>query len=600
MPYLIQRRVRNRQPQQDVRINWDNPLTRGLVDVIDMRGVPRSLILGTPPTFFGSSQTYSDPTPSGLAFSTLASVGGVAFIRSDGLYAPAEQTHVALAEYVISGGSWTGLFVAADGSGASGSFGLQRYSGTQAVIGGTASLYPFIYYNLAGVGQNLIVLTGDSTTAKVYKNGDLLYSGTCSPVAQSTSRLVLSGERTASTSYAHQSRQVLHLFYSRAIKADEVLSLQANIWQIFEDEEDYIWVPDAGAGTTSVSSNDAESYFVRSAALATDSEAYAIRGAVYLDSACAFTIRTEAQASSAVSYNVKAEAQASATSGYNVLGQVQGSSTAAYSVRSIVYGDSSPSYNIGLVAVSDGAAAYIIRASISEDSAVAFSINSYALSDNSALFNIKAGVTSDQGTSYTILTYALVDNFSTFSIRGQVLEDASTAYFIKSYLYSDNVLEFSIQTSINYDSLAIFNIKALVSSDSASAYSMRTSVQQEVASAYLILNAGAVTSSSSAGYNIRGVASEQGSESYNIRTSAISSGVVGYSIRGEVGSQATSSYSVDSALLAVFANSTCAYSVLSDVSSIRASSKGLYPVTGVMQLTAITKTPQLSVVVGNW
>lgn len=122
----------------------------------------------------------------------------------------------------------------------------------------------------------------------------------------------------------------------------------------------------------------------------------------------------------------------------------------------------------------------------------------------------------------------------------------------------------AVKVSVLSENVVLFNVKALVTSDQLATYSIRAIAQQDVTSDYLILSSGAVTSSSSASYNIRGVASAQGGEAYNIRASAISSGVVGYSIRGEVGAQATSSYTVDSALLAVFASSACAYSVLSD------------------------------------
>ena len=88
------RRVWTTQPPAGTPIEWDSPLAQGLVDVIDMHGFPRSMLLGTPATLFGTSQKFGQPTSQGVAFDTRASYAGVYFERADAAYAPLSQSHV--------------------------------------------------------------------------------------------------------------------------------------------------------------------------------------------------------------------------------------------------------------------------------------------------------------------------------------------------------------------------------------------------------------------------------------------------------------------------------------------------------------------------
>lgn len=238
-----------RQPQQAVGIDWSNPITRGLVDVIDMTGKPRSVILGTPATTFGTAPSYSAATAKGLAVDTRSAFGGVYFSRSDGKYATAAQTHIAVAEFTAASAYYAGYFATATSDGATNSFSLQSTGG-----GSDALVYPGGTFAtgaesaLFNTGINVVGLSG-SGTFNLYKNGKLVSSGSSTPASQSTSRLVVFGERSANSGYATKGRSVLHLFYNRHLSATEHAIIAENPWQIFKPIPRRIFVPVAAGGS---------------------------------------------------------------------------------------------------------------------------------------------------------------------------------------------------------------------------------------------------------------------------------------------------------------------------------------------------------------
>lgn len=223
------------QPTQAAGIDWSDPLARGLVDVIDLSGsIPRSVILGTPPTSFGT-KPVGGVFRHGRAADASVAFGGWFFQRSDGKYTAAEQTHVAVAQYDSATGNYGGYFATADGSGASNSASLQD------ATGGDVWLYP-AGVKVVGAANSfrtstplVLVATFNSAAHAIYVNGDRVASVTGASVPDySTSRLVLFGERSGSSSYAVKGRAALHLLYNRILTASEIRMISANPWQVFE------------------------------------------------------------------------------------------------------------------------------------------------------------------------------------------------------------------------------------------------------------------------------------------------------------------------------------------------------------------------------
>lgn len=247
--FIIPRRsVRTSQPQQAVEIDRQHKLANCLVDVIDLRGTPKSLLLGTPLSTFGSSLAYSRPTKNGIGFDNTASFGGVYFQRNDGAYATAEQTHIAVGQYDLSSGYYAGFFCTADGSGSSASLSLQSTAGVNALVYPGGDTYVGVESSLIGAGQLVLALASKSGSTEVYKNGALIGSGPNSPSVQSTSRLVILGERAASSGYSIKGKQLLHLFFNKKLSAAQIAALSENPWQIFEGEEDYLFIPSIAGG----------------------------------------------------------------------------------------------------------------------------------------------------------------------------------------------------------------------------------------------------------------------------------------------------------------------------------------------------------------
>ena len=181
MPNLLVPRPWTSQPQFATGINWANPITQGLVDAIDFSyAIPRSLILGTPAASFGTKPSLS-VSNSARSMDTTAAFGGWYFTRSDGAYANAQCTHVAVANYVLQSGAYAGLFVVCDSAGSNNSFGVQYYNSTLEFVypgGNTASIQVF------GHGWGVVVAVATTTSTTLYRNGVPTGSTTNTPAAK--------------------------------------------------------------------------------------------------------------------------------------------------------------------------------------------------------------------------------------------------------------------------------------------------------------------------------------------------------------------------------------------------------------------------------
>ena len=244
------------QPPAGTPIDWDSPYSPGLVDVIDFHGFPKSLLLGTPGVAFGTSQVYGAPTARGVGLDTLASFGGVYFSRADGLYAPANQTHVAVARFSAFSDIYAGLFCSANQSGSNSSFVFQYKGGTSYYLGSNLAAFsiPEVPKTFIG-GVVVTAAAANSGGTNVFIDGsEVLATETVGATAYSHSKLVIFGERTSSAGYSCEGLYLLHLFYDQALAPAAAAALSLNPWQVFYKRRRAYSIPTSSgaAGTAAI------------------------------------------------------------------------------------------------------------------------------------------------------------------------------------------------------------------------------------------------------------------------------------------------------------------------------------------------------------
>ena len=232
----MRNRVWTTQPPAGTPIDWDSPLSQGLVDVIEFYGTPRSKLLRTTATLFGSSQKFGVPHAGNVSFDTSASYAGVTFIRADQAYVPATQTHIAVAQFNSYSGNYAGVFGTADEGGANNSFALQWQSANSYYCYGTNEAGELLTVPIPMNAPTVVGLSGSPTqTAEIYVDG--VSQGTWSQnypkSALSGGRLTLFGARDASASYATEGFYALHLFYSTYLRQPAHAQVARNPWQIY-------------------------------------------------------------------------------------------------------------------------------------------------------------------------------------------------------------------------------------------------------------------------------------------------------------------------------------------------------------------------------
>ena len=262
---LIPRRtVRTSQPQYLVGVDWQKPQARGLLAQIgalpsvsrDATGRNRVYSIGSPRL----QQTERGPA--------------IALGDSSGLYIPSNPTVDLPVNHSVS--AWiridsTPTFHSILNKGTTGlswnsyDFGIGVTAGGQQKFGyrirQANSDSPRFDVHQPGyittTGWFHVVATHDGSTLSLYVNGKLeaTESGSSSAPYLNTSRCFVGGAFDNALAYAgqtvHYPIQDVRL-YSRCLSASDVAADYLNPWQIFEDEEDYVFVPAAGGGDATV------------------------------------------------------------------------------------------------------------------------------------------------------------------------------------------------------------------------------------------------------------------------------------------------------------------------------------------------------------
>lgn len=193
--------------------------------------------------------------PDALGLSGRASSNGW-YITPQRNLSGAAQTHIMLVQSTATTGAYAGLLASASSDGSSASMSFQRnaadsqwfYWAGATDIASTGVSKAF--------GPSLLVMAGDSSGAEVWVDGAQVLTSVNGPSAQSTSRIVLFGERSANTGYATSGSVWLYLGLPYRLPASEVARLaktrpEALFAEVFAPRR--IFVPMGGASLPTLS-----------------------------------------------------------------------------------------------------------------------------------------------------------------------------------------------------------------------------------------------------------------------------------------------------------------------------------------------------------
>ena len=213
-----------------------------------------------------------------------------------------------------------------------------------------------------------------------------------------------------------------------------------------------------GGATTSVSTDLAAEYKIRSTVYADGAGAYAVRSVVAADTSPEYSIRGAISSDASASYIVRALAQADIHS--------------AYLVRVAAQADAASTFTVRGGAASDATAAYLLRGSASSDLSAAYEIQTASGVGASldASYNVRAAVQSDASAAYDLRTAVGATSEHAFMVRGLVSSDLDASYTVEASItqvYAD------LQAAYLVDGGAVFIPSQFVASVPAGVFSAR-------------------------------------------------------------------------------------------------------------------------------
>jgi len=276
MPYLIQRRVRTSQPQQAVGVKsaW---IEKGLYtatygdfgDVVNPppRALPADTAITVGATGRLLSQAVAGSASTGINFPKLVlSARTELFIqecssrRSYGRWIGYGNIDCIRGEYTDTGFEW---FIHGDVWGSS----ENVFSGTSPVT-------------LVGLPRVILVKWSKDLASgygRAFIDGLEIARAGGSPLTSVSNRTLSTAQDYIGTNQ-NVSGVGLFIAFSTYLSDEDTFSLLYNPWQIFEDEEDYIWVPDVVGGYTATGAVSGSGSIVTGAA--TKTQVYSGSGAV--------------------------------------------------------------------------------------------------------------------------------------------------------------------------------------------------------------------------------------------------------------------------------------------------------------------------------
>lgn len=237
----------SRQPQYLAPIDWSNPITRGLISVIDGRS-NRDLLGNAPPTANTASSSYGgngkaieygSGTYETFALNRSKIVNAVSYVTLTDYTPPGTPNSFLFGDVQASGTGYnSGLY----SNGSVFSFFVKTGGAGTAASGTTSS--GFAIANLLHGGSY------DGANIRVYVQGKL--EGTAAKTGNVDAGAFSLNINRWNTASLHGGKFYLGLVWNRSLTADEHASLRANPWQIFQAPARRKFAPTAAGGDVSV------------------------------------------------------------------------------------------------------------------------------------------------------------------------------------------------------------------------------------------------------------------------------------------------------------------------------------------------------------
>ena len=256
MAALILPRRFTSQPQQAAPIDWSNPITAGLRNVLIPTMGVRDAVSGENWTTWGTTPTVV-ATPFGMAFDTTAAFGGFALSPAINVAAGASTQLAVVPTISVLPTSYAGLFGIFKGDATGNHSAIQEFAGS-GVWGFFADPSNFTTGLSTATTLNVastFVLVGDAVNSQLFRNGAAVGAATSATGPQATSKVVVFGERTAAVGFATKAQLSLYAIWTRRLTDAETYSLNRNPWQIFQAPKRRLWMPNAAVQLLAPSSD---------------------------------------------------------------------------------------------------------------------------------------------------------------------------------------------------------------------------------------------------------------------------------------------------------------------------------------------------------
>lgn len=242
---------RTRQPVGQARIDWSNPITRGLKHCLLPSSGLRDMVSGEL-WQVAAGNPARRPGIHGMSIDTTA---GFASLKIEPAItaATAEQTHLFLGSKESQSENGAGVLALGSQSDQN-SFSLISLSGyftIKTADGESASSLS----SADPVAAQPFLLTGDAGGSDLYYGGVNYASSAYAPNVYANSRIVVLSDRYADGTFAIGGKAYLYAFWPRRLRAQEIASISRSPWQLFAPDTVPFFTPVVTAQYASPSSD---------------------------------------------------------------------------------------------------------------------------------------------------------------------------------------------------------------------------------------------------------------------------------------------------------------------------------------------------------
>lgn len=274
--------TRYSQPQSGARIDWANPITRGLKIAVNSAGYnfAQTRVVTEKGIAFSWARGAPNPIDTLVSNAAVSSHSCLVFARHPSLSGFAAETY-------LSNTVTSNIGFSFDAAAAVGVFPTQTFK-LRVTHGGVAS-YPSTV-DISGGNTSVLPIAFTSTVSgsvRYFAGGQFLDSVVTGTINQSSSTLRIGAVPFWASGYANYDLPAL-FYWNRALSDAEIKQLSDNPWSIFQPVNRAIWVP-VSAGSTgytltadqasyTLSGADATLTYTGSRTLTADSGAYSLTG----------------------------------------------------------------------------------------------------------------------------------------------------------------------------------------------------------------------------------------------------------------------------------------------------------------------------------